>query len=132
MPVLEIPQVEIEVGSSPPPTAAEAQEAEEAAEEAFLISDVDFSHLFGRGFLIGTPVLYLILAGVCLLVTSGQPYVLLAAVWPALLAGWYFGGLVELTRLELRHERTQRRAQLSPERAPRRRWLVLRRPAFAH
>jgi hypothetical protein len=123
MTVLEIPLVDIQI---------EGQEDDAAEEETFLISDPDFAHLFGRGFLLGTPVLYLILAGMCLLVTSGQPSVLLAVVWPALLAGWYFGGLVELARLELRHERAQRRAHPAAERAPRRRRLLLRRPVFAH
>lgn len=80
------------------------------------ISEEQFPRLFIRGALIGTPPLFAILAAICWLADPGNPAVLLAALWPALLAGWYFGGMVELTLYEVRHERRQHAPAPSPAR----------------
>jgi hypothetical protein len=66
--------------------------------------DADVSRMLRRGALIGIPAMYLILVVVALVAVPGQPALLLAMIWPALVGGWYFGAIVELSRYELRHQ----------------------------
>jgi hypothetical protein len=77
-------------------------------------SDAQYVHLLKEGALFGTPVLYAIVAGVCWLAAPGNVVLLLAVLWPALFAGWYFGAMVALTMFELQLERVHRRQQDVP------------------
>lgn len=76
--------------------------APDAAAEPCQLSDAAFGRLFTLGALFGTPALYALLAGIGVLAGAGLPAALLAAAWPAVVAGWYFGGIVVLTVEELR------------------------------
>jgi hypothetical protein len=116
MSVIELPRIEGDIAERPPDTAVEFLAA--AARRPSELDDADFAHLFKQGALFGTPTLYILLAGVCWLAAPGQPVLLLAALWPALVAGWYFGGIVALTLFELREQRRWKREvriPLAPE-----------------
>lgn len=75
--------------------------------------DAEYVRMLQAGALFGTPLLYLVVLGVCLLAAPGNPALVIAALWPAAFAGWYFGAMVALTRFELRHEHA---GQPRPER----------------
>lgn len=92
----------------PEPAGPPAQAANDQPQE---LSDRQFTRLFIQGFVFGTPAVYLIVAGVSLLAAPGHSWLLLAAAWPALFAGWFFGGVVALTVHELRQERRRTRAR---------------------
>jgi hypothetical protein len=99
-----------------------------AQPEPVELSDEQLARLFKRGFVFGTPVLYLVVVSVFMLAARGHWWLLLAAAWPTLFAGWYFGGLVALTVHELRWERRQRQSVTAPMRPVMRRT----RPVTAH
>jgi hypothetical protein len=66
-----------------------------------------FARVFTRGVPLGFVLLFAV-AGAAFAITS-PTYVwpiLLATALPALFAGWYFGGIIMLTRIELAEERT--------------------------
>jgi hypothetical protein len=86
-----------------------------AAPAPLELTDAQFGRLFILGFVYGTPVVYGVVAVVCTLAAPGHGWLLVAALWPSLLAGWFFGGMVVLTVYELREQRRQH--QLSPSRA---------------
>lgn len=65
--------------------------------------DRDFARLFKQGALVGTPLSFL-LVGVLLLVAAPEPEVLLAALWAAIMGGWYFGAMAMLAIHELRQQ----------------------------
>lgn len=109
MSVFELPQVEVAVPDDRPRVAAPPRRvAGHPASEGVEITDAAFAHLFLIGAVSGIPVLYAIVVAIDWLAAPGQAGVLLAAVMPALFAGWYFGGIVALTVLELRQERRGR------------------------
>jgi hypothetical protein len=63
-------------------------------------TDADFAGVFKRGAIVGTPLSFVALA-VLVWVAAPEPVVLLAALWPALTGGWYFGAMVVLAGFEL-------------------------------
>lgn len=77
------------------------------------LRDAQFAWAFKRGFVFGTPVLYLVVVGVCMVAAPGHGWLLLAAVWPALFAGWFFGGVVALSVQEWRQEGRRRQTVAS-------------------
>lgn len=97
MPVLERPRVEARV---PPPRARTEQKVSATlrirSDDFPELTDTDFARLFKKGFLLGAPVLYALLLGVCWLACPGDSTLMAAALWPALFAGWFFGGMVAI------------------------------------
>lgn len=82
-------------------------------------TDADFVQVFKRGVIVGTPLSFVLLA-VLLWVAAPEPAVLLAALWPALMGGWYFGAMVMLAAYELgRQGQGQRRRVPLPRRRAR-------------
>jgi hypothetical protein len=82
------------------PTAAQPEHVD--------LSDAQLAWVFKRGFVFGTPVLYLVVAGLCMVAAPGHGWLLLAAVWPSLFAGWFFGGVVALSVQEWRQQGPRR------------------------
>ena len=110
---------------------ADAGTRPRAATPAHELTDAEFGHLFKIGALAGIPALYVILAVIASLAAPGHPALLVGILLPAIFAGWYFGGIVALTVVELRQEKAERQsdAAQSPRRA---RKLARRRPVTAH
>lgn len=75
---------------------------------AIEFSDGDFVRVAKLGALVGIPAMYLLLVGLVWLAAPGHAGLLLAALLPALFAGWYFGAMVALTVIELRRETESR------------------------
>lgn len=76
--------------------------------EACTLDDGEFARLFHHGALFGTPAMYVALVVVAwVAVPAHLGAMMLAAVLPAVLSGWYFGGIVALTVLERRRERVR-------------------------
>lgn len=112
MTAIELPGAETVVRLPEPDVPSSDAAWDEPAE----LSDADFGRLFTLGAAFGTPVLYLILAAVVWIAAPGHPFLFVAAVWPAVVAGWYFGGIATLTVYELRHERAHRQQHAVPVR----------------
>lgn len=89
--------------AAPPPQPERVQPV-----EACTLDDGEFARMFRRGALFGTPAMYVALVVVAwVAVPAHLGVMMLAAVLPAVFGGWYFGGIVELTIIELRKERVQ-------------------------
>ena len=91
--------------------------------------DVDASTMLRHGALYGIPATYAVLVAVALIAAPGQPGLLLAMIWPALVGGWYFGTIAALTVFELQH---QPRSADQRGRAERRHAVVHLRPRAGH
>jgi hypothetical protein len=97
-----------------------------APDDSYELSSTECVRCIKLGALFGTAVIYAAVAGVCLLAAPGQGMLLFAILWPALFAGWYFGGMVALAVSELRQQRahpeqravTAARTRLSPRGRP--------------
>jgi|GEM_PF-3061846 len=70
------------------------------------------------GFLVGTPVIYLILLGMCLVAGTGLGNALAVSILPCFLSGIFFGGVLPLSRQMARHEVAERDARLAATRVP--------------
>lgn len=79
---------------SPPPSAESAQPHE--------LRDADFFWIAKWGAIIGTPLSFAVVAVLGLAATSWTAGVLLAALWAAVVGGWYFGAIIVLAYVELR------------------------------
>jgi hypothetical protein len=79
--------------------------AGDAPDDADELSNAQCVRCIKLGALFGTAAIYAAVAGVCLLAAPGQGMLLFAVLWPALFAGWYFGGMVALAAAELRQQR---------------------------
>ena len=100
------PAQELHEELPPDPSAGSRQTAQPEPVEC---SDAQFAVVFKEGFLFGTPALYLIVTAVCMLGAPGHGWLLVAALWPALFAGWFFGGVVALSVHEWREDRRRQR-----------------------
>jgi hypothetical protein len=131
MSVIESPQVTRTVQAVPSDSVPRPDRS--AAPGAVELSDQQVGRLFKLGFVFGTPVLYGVVAVVCMLAAPGHGWLLLAVAWPALFAGWFFGGMVVLMVYELREQRRQRQTMAVRPKAHRRPLAPPRtRPAVAH
>lgn len=112
MSTVETPSATPEQDERPAPDAAAipAPGPETAAHE---LHDDDFLWVAKRGAVVGTPLAFAVLAVLGLFATSWDATVLLAALWPALAGGWYFGAIAVLAAVELRG-RPGRRSDTSP------------------
>ncbi len=81
--------------ASPPPPSAEAAQRHE-------LHDADFFWIAKWGAIIGTPMSFVVLAVIGLTATSWTAGILWAALWSAVVGGWYFGAIVVLAYVELR------------------------------
>ena len=72
------------------------------------------------GFLIGTPAIYALLVGMCLVAGTGLGNALAVSILPCFLSGIFFGGVLPLSRQMARHEKLERaeRAVVVPLPAP--------------
>lgn len=80
--------------TSPPPSAESARPHE--------LRDADFFWIAKWGAIIGTPLSFAVVAVLGLAATSWTAGVLLAALWAAVVGGWYFGAIIVLAYVELR------------------------------
>jgi hypothetical protein len=103
MSVLELPRPEADLRTGPPPAVVAPSAAEPLGCAEF--SEAEFARLFKVGFLLGTPAMWAILSVVVWLAAPGNPGLFLAALWAALVTGWYFGGIVAAAVVEFRYER---------------------------
>jgi hypothetical protein len=101
MSVMELPQVRVDAV----PSGREQPPANLPGHEDVEMTDAEFAHLFRQGAEFGIPVTYVVVAIVCLLAAPAHPILLVAALWPSVCAGWYFGGIVALAVFELRRRR---------------------------
>lgn len=86
-------------------TEAQAPTPRETVPE---LSDKSLFRIFVRGALIGTPLTFLVLTIVAVLAVPDPRGAILAAVWPSLWGGWFFGGNVVLAVEERRTHRSAR------------------------
>ncbi len=92
--------------ASPPPRSAESAQPHQ-------LGDADFFWIAKWGAIIGTPTSFVVLAVIGLAATSWTVGVLLAALWSAVVGGWYFGAIIVLAYVELRG-RPDRRGEPDP------------------
>lgn len=109
---------------------ADAETPPRGATSPHELTDAEFGRLFKFGALAGIPTLYVILFVIVSFAAPGHPGLLVGILLPAIFGGWYFGGIVVLTVVELRQEKADRQpdAGRSPRRA---RKLARRRPVPA-
>jgi surface polysaccharide O-acyltransferase-like enzyme len=69
------------------------------------LDDAEFASVFRLGVLWGIPVSFVIIGALIAFAVPSQPWLFLVAIWPALVGGWFFGGVVALIGVE-RHHRT--------------------------
>ncbi|MEA2716698.1 MAG: hypothetical protein QOI99_1015 [Actinomycetota bacterium] len=62
------------------------------------------------GFLVGTPLVYLLVVAMCLMGGIGLGNALAVSVLPCALSGVFFGGVLPLSRQMARHEAVERDA----------------------
>jgi hypothetical protein len=79
------------------------------------LQDLAVGHAAQTGIIAGVVVCYPLMVAICLLAGTGLGVALLLALWPALFAGPFFGGVVSVGRLVSRVERPPTRS-LQPER----------------
>lgn len=65
------------------------------------------------GFLVGTPLIYVVLLTMCLVAGTGLGNALAVSILPCVLSGVFFGGVLPLSRQMARHEAAERKARQS-------------------
>ncbi len=87
------------------PNHAASSSSGDAVSDAELGGDIVF------GFLVGTPLLYLVLLVMCLVAGTGLGNALAVPLLPCFLSGIFFGGVLPLSRQMARHEAAERDAR---------------------
>jgi hypothetical protein len=99
VPVLEMPSAPPRVD---PPAPAEPPSAIEIDDENEL-DDAEFADVFRLGVLWGIPISFVVLGVLIAIAVPSEPWLFLVAIWPALVGGWFFGGVVAFIAVERHH-----------------------------
>jgi hypothetical protein len=97
VPVLAMSEV-APVNSSTP-LAAAVSEIDDANE----LEDAEFAQIFRLGVLWGIPVSFVLIGVLVAIAVPSEPWLFLVAIWPALVGGWFFGGVVASASVERHH-----------------------------
>ncbi len=75
------------------------------------VSDVELGRDVLFGIFVGTPLVYLLLLGMCIVAGTGLQNALMVSILPCFLSGVFFGGVLPLSRQMARHEAVERNAR---------------------
>ena len=92
-------------------TAAATPDHASSSHRADAVSDTELGRDIIFGFVVGTPLLYLVLLVMCLVAGTGLGNALAVPLLPCFLSGIFFGGVLPLSRQMARHEAVEREAR---------------------